>query len=93
MPVRFTTEPLGCLIYGGEGGLVLAVMAAPCELQARRRGRWTKELLLRHLKEGRPCPPQREALARELKRLGWIYRPKRNAWALTPAGLQHLNED
>lgn len=93
MPVRIIREPLGALIYGGEGGLCLAVMATPCELVERRDRRWTKDKLLRLIAAGNPCPPDRESLARECRRLGYLYRPRRRAWAITPEGASYLNED
>ena len=91
MPIRFMTNPLCCIISGGDDGLALAVMAKPCNLTVKpSAGRWTKDTMLRHIAAGKPCPPGREGLARACKAVGWLVRPHAGAWALTQAGRDYM---
>lgn len=93
MPIRFMTNPLCCIISGGEDStLAIAVMAKPCALVQRDNSgrRWTRDQLMKHLAAGKPCPPERESLARTCGRLGWLTRPAAGTWALTQAGRDYM---
>ena len=94
MPILFSKNPLACLIRAGrldDGGLILAIVAAPSHLRERGLQLPEKtEALLRACLSG-PQRQTRESSWRfqRLYELALV-RPCSGAWAITPQGRRHL---